>query len=87
MPSFSPEIKFILHLLEFISEPENALVKLQALTFLANHKLKIDNKHDFLVKFVDDNLEAYFKRLENYNFFFTLSTKPSTSEYDLYYCS
>lgn len=69
----SSEIKFILHLLEFISEPENALAKLQALTYLANHKLKIDNKHDFLVKFVDDNLEAYFKRLENYNFFFNVT--------------
>ena len=67
------EIKFILHLLEFISEPENALAKLQALTFLANHKLKIDNKHDFLVKFVDDNLEAYFNRLEDYNLFFNVA--------------
>ena len=69
----APEIKFIINLLEFISEPQNVLAKIKALSYLATDKNNIEDKHEFYTIFKDLNLHAYFKKLEDYGYFFNVN--------------
>lgn len=78
----SPEIIFIIHLLEYITEPENALAKIQALSYLAKHYLKLQNKHDFFTQFRDSDLNSCFKKLENFGIYFDVNEFLSLPFYE-----
>ena len=78
----APEIKFIINLLEFISEPQNVLAKIEALSYLATDKNIIKDKHEFYSKFKDANLHVYFKNLEDYGYFFDVNEFISLPFYE-----
>jgi ATP-dependent exoDNAse (exonuclease V) beta subunit len=69
----APEINFIINLLEFISEPQNVLAKIKALGYLATDKNNIEDKHEFYTIFKDSNIHTYFKKLEDYGYFFNVN--------------
>ncbi|MBT8259856.1 MAG: UvrD-helicase domain-containing protein, partial [Bacteroidia bacterium] len=69
----APEIKFIIQLLECISEPDNKLSKIKALNYLIETKLNIVNKHSIIECFKDTVIDVFFKDLEELNFYFNLN--------------
>lgn len=69
----APEIQFIINLLEFISEPNNGLAKVEALDYLAVHRLELKDKHTFFASFIDTTLHSFFEQLENFGFYFNVN--------------
>ena len=59
----APEVMFITHLSTLLFQPKNAEIKAEILYFLAN-KFKIEDKHEFLAKYIQLDNDALFASFE-----------------------
>ena len=66
----APEVQFIVHLIALQLHPKNEELKILLLTFIAEHKLKLANQHEFYDKHVKLKTEVLFMALQNYGFDF-----------------
>ena len=69
----SPEVNFIINLLTLIEQPENNQVKIEMLSYLAEHQLRINDKHEFYSALVHLDLHSSFKALEQFEIYFNLN--------------
>jgi len=68
----SPEVNFIVSLLTLVDQPKNDQVKIELLSYLAEHRLHLEDKHDFYHSYVHLDSQSFFKTLEQYDFYFDL---------------
>ncbi|MEO5789996.1 UvrD-helicase domain-containing protein [Gelidibacter sp.] len=66
----SPEVQFLTSVIALASQPYNDMLKIEALSYLADHELHLEDKHLFFDSLV--HLEAFdmFKKLSEYQLFF-----------------
>jgi ATP-dependent exoDNAse (exonuclease V) beta subunit len=66
----SPEVHFLTNIIALASQPYNDMLKIESLSYLADHQLHIENKHLFFQSLV--HLETYemFEKLLEYGLFF-----------------
>ena len=63
----SPEIRFIISLLQFILEPKNKEAKVDVLQYLATYKFDISDKHSFFSDFINLDISLFFQNLKKYD--------------------
>ena len=68
--SRSQEVNFIVNVLQLLSEPYNKELKFEIVSFLIEHKLELEESHNFLVGIIDLDLEHFFKSFEAHNIYF-----------------
>lgn len=67
----APEVQFIASVIALSTQPTNAEIKIDALTYLADHKLEIQDPHVFYADLVHLQPEQMFAALETYGFKFS----------------
>jgi len=63
----SPEVNFIINMMQLAMQPNNNEVKVEILNYIAD-KQNVDNKHDFFKSLKDLNPSQLFKELDVFNF-------------------
>lgn len=76
------EIRFIIDLLNFLTDPENELSKINALNFLANSILSVTENHEFLKHFIRSDVKSTFEKLKNYGLDFNENEFQSLPLYE-----
>ncbi len=79
----SPEVKFIINLLKFILEPKNLQVKIDVVSYLAAHKLEIEDTHAFYKEFIDLDIKDFFLKCNSFGFNFSYTEALQTSVYEV----
>jgi len=82
----SPEVNFIINILSFALQPKNDLLKIELLTYLAEHQLQIENKHDFYSSHIHLDFESLFMALESFGLYFNLSIFVQSPLYEAVEC-
>lgn len=78
----SPDVNFIIDLLTIIDQPENSQAKINLLFYLAEHKLCVEDKHEFYNSLIHLNNASLFKALETYGFDFRVNVFISFPLYE-----
>ena len=79
----SPEVAFIINLLKFILEPNNLQVKIEVLSYIATHKLQVDDIHSFYKEFIALNINDFFLKFNTLGFNFNYKEALQTSVYEV----
>jgi len=79
----SPEVQFIISLLKFLLDPQNLEVKIEAISYLANYKLQVDNIHLFYKEFIELDIRAFFSKCNALGFNFNQNEALQTSIYEI----
>ncbi|MEO6348926.1 MAG: UvrD-helicase domain-containing protein, partial [Aquaticitalea sp.] len=66
----SPEVQFIIAIITLASQPNNDQFKIEVLSYLAEHKLQLEDKHSFFSELVHLEVSEMFQKLSNYGFYF-----------------
>lgn len=66
----APEVQFLANIIALASQSDNEMIKVEILTFLAEHLLHLEDKHVFLEQLVHLDAFVMFKKLEAYHLFF-----------------
>lgn len=66
----SPEVQFLTNIIALASQPYNELLKVETLSYLANHQLQLEDQHEFFSNLVHLEASQMFKALNRYNLFF-----------------
>ena len=66
----APEVSFIVNVLTLAIQPKNDEVKIEVLSYLAEHQLALDDKHAFFSQLVQKDVFALFKALSAFGFEF-----------------
>ncbi len=66
----APEVQFILHLIGLSLQPNNDELKIELLTYLAQHKLNITDRHQFYSDLIALNPEHLFRSLQDFGYNF-----------------
>lgn len=66
----APEVQFINHLITLSLHPKNDEIKTQLLSFIAEDKLQLDNKHEFFERLIHLKTKDLFETLNTYGFEF-----------------
>lgn len=66
----SPEVQFINSIIALATQPDNEQLKIQVLGYLAEYKLKLEDKHSFFVELVHLDVRNLFQKLSDYGFYF-----------------
>ena len=70
----SPEVNFINNVLTLASQPENNDLKIAILSYLADYKLQLEDKHSFYLQLVHLGVDQLFQSLEKYEFKFNFKS-------------
>lgn len=76
----SLEVQYVNNMLRLAIQPENNEVKLQLLSYLAAHKMEINNTHEFLKTHVKLTVDQLFKKLTAFTFDFSYFLQLSLYE-------
>ena len=68
----SPEVNFIVNLLEFVHQPKNLQLKMALLTYLAEYPLGLEDKHKFYKNHIHLGIHVLFEALKVFDFNFNL---------------
>ena len=68
----SPEVQFINHLITLSLQPNNDEIKIQLLNFIAEDKLKLENKHEFFEELMNLTTSDLFDKFIHFGFDFNL---------------
>lgn len=79
----SPDVSFIIDLLTILDQPENSQSKINLLNYLAEHKLDIEDKHEFYNKHVHMDNASMFKALEAFGFNFRIDVFIQSPLYEV----
>ena len=66
----SPEVIFIASIIALAVQPQNDQLKIEILSFLAEHKLQLDDKHLFYDGLIRLDAPLLFKKLSTFAFYF-----------------
>ncbi|SDB60868.1 ATP-dependent exoDNAse (exonuclease V) beta subunit (contains helicase and exonuclease domains) [Flavobacteriaceae bacterium MAR_2010_188] len=64
----SPEVQFLISLLILVSDPQNHESKIEILSYLAEYKFKIEDKHQFFEENIFKSTKMFFEEFSNYGF-------------------
>ncbi|TDY13477.1 UvrD-helicase domain-containing protein [Meridianimaribacter flavus] len=78
----APEVNFITSILQLSIQPQNNEVKCDILLFIAEHSLKLEQKHDFVSSLVHLPSSKLFTALKEYGFNFHFGTFSSLPIYE-----
>ncbi len=78
----APEVRFINHLLSFITQPKNNELKIKILDYLSL-AFNIEDTHDFFIKHINLPLDKLFYSFETYGVIVNPDTLLELSLYDL----
>ena len=81
--SNSPEVVFIVNLLKFILEPNNLQVKIEIVSYIATHKVQIDDIHLFYKDFIELDNNAFFSKCNALGYKFNYKEALQTSVYEV----
>ncbi|MBA6151818.1 UvrD-helicase domain-containing protein [Gelidibacter maritimus] len=66
----SPEVQFLTSIIALASQPYNQMLKIEALSYLAEHHFQLEDKHQFFQNLVHLDAFEMFKGLNRYDLFF-----------------
>lgn len=66
----SPEVNFITSIINLVTQQKNNELKIDVLSYLAEHQLNLKDKHEFYAKFVHLNPNQLFHNLKEYGYEF-----------------
>ncbi|WP_456438845.1 UvrD-helicase domain-containing protein [Psychroserpens sp.] len=66
----SPEVKFIVNILALAIQPKNDEVKIDVLSYLAEHQLSLDDKHKFFSQLIHNDIFKLFNALKDFGYEF-----------------
>ena len=66
----SPEVNFIVNVLTLAIQPKNDEVKIDVLSYLAEHQLSLNDKHAFFNQLIHNDIFALFNALKDFGFEF-----------------
>ncbi|MEO8774235.1 MAG: UvrD-helicase domain-containing protein [Gelidibacter sp.] len=66
----SPEVQFLTSVIALASQPYNDMLKIEALSYLADHHLQLEDKHLFFANLVHLEIFDMFSKLSHYDLFF-----------------
>src|SRR5690606_31712865 len=66
----SPEVNFIVSIISLASHPKKDLLKIEMLSYLAEHKLPLVDKHSFYSSLIQLDISLIFEALDQYGFHF-----------------
>lgn len=69
----SPEVQFLTSIIGLASQPYNDMLKIEALSYLANHLFILEDKHLFFYNLVHLETTVMFKKLEEYDLYFNFN--------------
>jgi len=78
----SPEINFIVNFLTLVEQPKNDRVKIELLSYLAEYRLHLEDKHEFFLSHVHLDLQSLFKSLEEYDICFDIDVFVQSPLYE-----
>ena len=81
--SRSPEVNFIIDLLQYITAPYSKDVKIKVLNFLADLNVESNNRHDFFERYLRLDIDQFFNSLEEFNIYFRYSAMVHLSLYEM----
>jgi ATP-dependent exoDNAse (exonuclease V) beta subunit len=70
----SPEVNFMACVINLVTQPKNNELKIEILSYLAEHQLHLEDKHEFYHKLVHLDPNAFFNGLKEYGFDFNFDT-------------
>jgi ATP-dependent exoDNAse (exonuclease V) beta subunit len=70
----SPEVNFMNNMVTLASQQNNNILKTEVLSYLAEYKLHLEDKHSFYEQLVHLEIHQLFKRLENHGFVFSFNS-------------
>ena len=79
----SPDVKFIVNLLKFILEPNNLQVKIDVVSYIASHKLQIEDVHFFYKEFIQLDINTFFLKCNALGFNFNYTEALQASVYEV----
>lgn len=66
----SPEVQFLTSIIALASQPYNEMLKIETLSYLADHHIVLEDKHVFFQSLVHLEASEMFKTLSQYDLFF-----------------
>lgn len=78
----SPEVNFIASIISLATQPKNDEFKIEMLSYLAEHKLKLEDKHSFFNGLIRKNVSQLFKDLSDFGFYFNFDSFLQLSLYE-----
>ncbi|MGJ8591580.1 MAG: UvrD-helicase domain-containing protein [Aquaticitalea sp.] len=66
----SPEVNFIVAIIALAVQPQNDQLKIELLSYLAEHKLELQDKHFFYDGLIREDANSMFKKLSEVGFYF-----------------
>ncbi len=78
----SPEVNFIAAIISLATQPKNEMIKIDVLSYLAEHKLKLEDKHSFFSRLVQKEVSQLFKNLSEFGFIFNFDNFLQLSLYE-----
>lgn len=66
----SPEVQFLTNIIALASQPDNEMLKIEILSYLANYHLQLEDKHMFFQNLVHLDAVEMFKALNQYHLFY-----------------
>ncbi len=70
----APEVQFITNCIALASQPENALLKMGVLNYLADYRLKPEDKHTFFDSLIHLEASKLFEKLNDYGCHFDFNS-------------
>ncbi len=78
----SPEVNFIASIISLATQPKNDEIKIEVLSYLAEHKLKLEDKHSFFNGLIAKEVSQLFKKLSDFGFYFNFELFLQLSLYE-----
>ncbi len=78
----SPEVNFVNAIIALATQPKNDELKIQVLSYLAEHKLQLEDKHSFYSRLVSLDVSRMFRKLSDFDFFFNFESFLQLSLYE-----
>jgi ATP-dependent exoDNAse (exonuclease V) beta subunit len=78
----SPEVNFIASIIALAVQPQNDELKIDILSYLAEHKLKLNDKHSFFSDLIHLKASLMFKELSSFGFYFNFDAFLKTPLYE-----
>ncbi|WP_052172462.1 UvrD-helicase domain-containing protein [Psychroserpens jangbogonensis] len=66
----SPEVNFIANILTLVIQPNNDEVKMEVLSYLAEHQLTLNDKHEFFSQLIHNDIFTLFDALKDFGYEF-----------------
>ena len=66
----SSQVNFIMAIFSLATQPKNDQLKIEVLSYLADEKLKLEDKHAFFSQFIRLDVQKMFENLSSYNLYF-----------------